>query len=79
MSRSDRTTRTVAEMFRTALFWAILGAMMSFSIAELNPVYFVGFVGAMLVAWFASVRPARPAPRKVINTILLLVITIAGI
>ncbi len=79
MSRSDRTTRTVAEMFRAALFWAILGAMLSFSVAELNPVYFVGFVGAMLVAWFASVRPARPAPRKVINTILLLVITIAGV
>lgn len=66
-------------MFRTSMFWAIIGAFTSFSIADASPVYYVAFVGGTLAVWFGSVRPARPAPRVMINTILLLVIMIAGI
>jgi hypothetical protein len=66
-------------MFRVSMFWAILGALTAFSIADANLIYFIAFVGGTLAVWFSSVRPSRPAPRVMINTILLLVIMIAGI
>jgi len=58
---------------------AAIGSITVFSIADRNPMYFVlGVLGVML-SWELSVRPNRPAPRMVINTILLLVVVIAGI
>tara|TARA_E500000318_G_scaffold86482_5_gene83082 strand:+ start:145407 stop:147638 length:2232 start_codon:yes stop_codon:yes gene_type:complete len=79
MRRSRRKAKSLASMFRSSLFWAIFGAMTSFAIADASPIYFIIFVGATLAVWFGSVRPSRPAPRMIINTILLLVIAIAGI
>lgn len=75
----ERPTRSVGAMFRTSLFMAIIGALLSFSVADLNPAFFVIFSAAAAGAWFGSVRPNRPAPRVMINTVLLLVVSIAGI
>ncbi|MFG0244447.1 MAG: transglutaminaseTgpA domain-containing protein [Phycisphaerales bacterium JB052] len=61
------------------MFWAIIGAVISFSVADANPVYMVLTLLSVLACWFGSVRPARPAPRVAINTVLLLVIAIAAV
>ncbi|CAN0593276.1 unnamed protein product, partial [Laminaria digitata] len=57
----------------------IFGAIVSFAIADLSPLYLVLAMMGCFTSWFASVTPARPAPRGLINVILLLVIAIAGV
>lgn len=80
MSRRSKASRqTVAGAFRRAMFWAIIGAVVSFSVADANPVYMLLTLISVLGCWFGSVRPARPAPRIAINTVLLLVIAIAAV
>ena len=66
-------------MYRAAMLWAIIGAIITFAIADTSPLYFVAFLGSTLVVWFGSVRPSRPAPRLMINAVLMLVVAIAGI
>lgn len=70
--------RTASSAFRRAMLLAIFGAVIAFGIADSNPGYIVTTLMGVLVSWFASVRPNRPAPRILINTILMLVIAIAG-
>lgn len=80
MSRPARVQDApVAHAFRRAMFWAIVGALANFSVADLNPVYFVLSFSALLACWYGSVKPARPAPRLAINAVLMLVIVFAGI
>ena len=80
MSRRERGQNApVADAFRRAMFWAIVGALANFSVADLNPVYFVLSFSGLLVCWYGSVKPARPAPRLAINTVLMLVIAFAAI
>jgi transglutaminase-like putative cysteine protease len=79
MSQTKRANRSVAAMFRASLFWAIMGAILSFAVADLNPAYFVIFATGAIGAWFGSVRASRPAHRAMINSVLLLVVSIAGI
>lgn len=80
MSRAPKRARkTASSTFRGALFAAIIGAVISFSIADANPAYIVLTLLGVLASWIWSVRPARPAPRRLINTVLLLVIVIGGI
>lgn len=57
---------------------AAIGSVIIFSIADQNPMYFALSILGITLACLFSVRPSRPAPRLVINTILLLVIGIAG-
>ncbi len=76
--RSIARHRTTSSVFRRALLLAIIGAVCAFGVADANPVFLILTLMGVLVSWFASVRPARPAPRGLINTILLLVIAIAG-
>jgi transglutaminase-like putative cysteine protease len=52
---------------------------MSFSVADTNPVYGILTLLGLIACWMGSVRPVRPAPRKLINTVLLLVIVIGGV
>lgn len=79
MKRPGRPSKPIEPMFRSAMLWAIFGAMVTFAIADASPLYLVAFLGSTLVVWSASVRPGRPAPRAVINTVLMLVVAIAGI
>lgn len=79
MKRTNRSQRSLAAMYRAAMLWAIIGAIITFAIADTSPLYFVAFLGSTLVVWFASVRPSRPAPRLMINAVLMLVVAIAGI
>ena len=77
--KPKRAKKTASGAFRGALFAAIFGAIVSFSIADANPAYFVLATLGVLASWLGSVRPARPAPRRLINTVLLLVIVIGGV
>ncbi len=61
------------------MFQAALCSVAAFGVADQNPAYLVLVSLGMLVAWAFSVRPSRPAPRLVINAVLLLVVLIAGI
>ena len=65
--------------FARAMLQAAIGSVLVFSIADQNPMYFLVFTLGIGVTWVFSVGPRRPAPRMVINSILLLVIAIAGI
>ncbi len=77
--RETSPHRTASKAFRRSMLLAIIGAVIAFGFADSNPVYLVLTLLGVMMSWFASVRPARPAPRGVINTILMLVIAIAGI
>lgn len=74
-----RQRPTASGAFRRAMLLAIFGAVFSFGIADANPAYAVFTLVGVMVSWFISVQPARPAPRAMINTILMLVIVIAGV
>lgn len=79
MTRSTTPShRTPSAVFRRAMLLAIFGAVIAFGIADSNPVYTVVTLLGVLTSWFISVRTSRPAPRGLINTILMLVIAIAG-
>lgn len=71
--------RSAHRLFRRAMLQSALCAVAAFSVAGRDPVYFVLVAMGMLGAWAFSVRPMRPAPRVMINTVLLLVVLIAGI
>ncbi len=58
---------------------AIVGSVTVFSVADQNPMYFILTLLGVLMVWMFSVVPNRPAPRLMINTVLLLVVAIAGI
>lgn len=57
---------------------AVLASVLAFSVSDRNPAYFVVVGLGVLCAWVFSVRPHRPAPRMAINTVLLLVVVVAG-
>lgn len=69
----------VRRAYRRAMFQVMLGSILAFSIADANIPYFVLTSVGVLLAWVLSVAPQRPAPRMAINTVLLLVIVVAGI
>ncbi|MEX0877131.1 MAG: DUF3488 and transglutaminase-like domain-containing protein [Phycisphaerales bacterium] len=73
--RGDSTQRA----FRRAMLMSMIGSVTAFSVADINPVFFVVTILGITAAWLFSVRPANPAPRLAINTILLLVVVIAGL
>mgnify|MGYP003665462547 FL=1 len=56
-----------------------IGAVFAFSAADQNFGYLILTSMGILIAWLFSIRPNKPAPRVVINTILLGVVVIAGI
>jgi len=58
-----------------ASFWALA----AFGVAAKDPGFFVLTMLGVWIAWLFSVRDHKPAPRLVINTILLLVVAVAGI
>jgi transglutaminase-like putative cysteine protease len=79
MMAHTRKGRSLEGAFRRALFWAILGAYLSFAIADANAPYLVIFGAATVGVWFGSVRLKHPAPRLAINAVLMVVVAIAGI
>jgi protein-glutamine gamma-glutamyltransferase len=76
VSRSQQATHQV---FLRAMLQAAIAAALVFGISDSNPAFFIFSLVGILIAWFFSVRPNRPAPRLMINSILLLVIVIAGV
>ena len=79
MSRRSTYRALATGSFRKAQFWAILGAIVTFSISDSNPVYLILVLGGVCISWLTSVKPNKPVSRLVINTILMLVIAIAGV
>ncbi len=77
MKRS--AARSATQLFTRSMLHAVFGSVLVFSIADQNPVYFLVAMLGVGMAWVFSVGPGRPAPRMVINSILLLVIVVAGI
>ncbi len=71
--------QSAVQSFSRAMLQAAIGSVLVFSIADQNPMYFLVATLGIGVAWVFSVGPKRPAPRMMINSILLLVIVIAGI
>jgi|GEM_PF-1199107 len=65
--------------FTRSMIQAAIGSVVVFSVADQNPIYFVLALIGIISAWLFSVRPHQPAPRVAINSILLVVIAIAGI
>lgn len=61
------------------MFHAALASLASFSVADQNLAFFVLTMLSVWIVWLLSARDNKPAPRIVINTILLLVLGIAGI
>jgi len=80
MNRSVTKSSQVSghDVFFRSMLQAALGAVLVFSVADQNPIYFVLSGLAILIAWVFSVGPKRPAPRMLINTVLLLVVVVAG-
>lgn len=76
---SGKTGPSAHHAYSRAMLQAAIGSVMIFSIADQNPIYFILSVFGIAVAWLFSVRPGRPAPRIMINTILFLVVGIAGV
>lgn len=66
------------DVFFRSMLQAALGAVLVFSVADQNPMYLVLSTLAIAIVWVFSVRSNRPAPRQLINTILLVVVVIAG-
>ena len=58
---------------------ACVGAVFAFAAADQNLGFLVLASMGILIAWLFSIRPNRPAPRIVINMILLGVVVVAGI
>jgi protein-glutamine gamma-glutamyltransferase len=81
LSSSVSSTRgpSVHKAFYRAMLQSVIASVTVFSIADQNPVFFVLTGIGILFAWLVSVRPQHPAPRAIINTILLLVVIIAGV
>ncbi len=77
MKRSE--PQSASRAFFRAMFQAAIGSVLVFSIADQNPMYFLVATLGIGIAWVFSVGPKRPAPRMMINSILLLVIVIAGV
>lgn len=73
------SSTTPRDAFSRSMFHASLVAMATFSIADMNPAFFVLAMLGIWSVWLFSVRDRRPAPRIVINTVLLFVVGIAGI
>ncbi len=71
--------RSAHQIFSRAMIQAAIGAITVFSIADENPAYFVLSLLGVLMVWIFSVRPKQPAPRLLINSILMLVVVYAGI
>ncbi len=65
--------------FTRSMLYAAIGSVLVFSVADQSPVYFLFAMLGIGISWVFSVVPRRPAPRMMINSILLLVIAIAGI
>ena len=65
--------------FSRSLFQAVVGSMVVFSIADQSLMFFVLSVLGVALAWVFCVSPNRPIPRLMINTVLVLVVAIAGI
>lgn len=72
------TPRSPHAVFYRSLLWAAIGSVMVYSIAEQSPAYALLSSIGILSVWFVSVAAGRPAPRLMINTILLAVIAFAG-
>ncbi|MGV6814664.1 MAG: transglutaminase family protein [Phycisphaerales bacterium] len=70
--------RSPHAVFYRSLLWAAIGSVMVYSIAEQSPAYALLSMIGILSVWFVSVAPNRPAPRLMINTVLLAVIAFAG-
>ncbi len=73
------TPPSASRAFFRAMFQAAVGSVLVFGIADQNLMYVLVSTLGIAVAWVFSAGPRRPAPRMMINSILLLVIVIAGI
>ena len=71
--------RTAQTIFYRSLLWASIGAMITYGIAEQSFAFALLSITAILGVWFLTVAPSRPAPRLMINTVLLGVVAFAGI
>ncbi len=65
--------------FARAMLQAAIGAVLVFSVADQSPMYFVLSTLGVSIVWLFSVRPRRAAPRLMINSVLLVVVIIAGV
>ncbi|MBL4699238.1 MAG: hypothetical protein JKX70_10430, partial [Phycisphaerales bacterium] len=80
MNKSNHDSkREIHGIYRRAMLIALIGSVLVFSVADFNLVYFVLTILGISMVWMFSVAPKRPAPRLMINTVLLLVVVIAGI
>ena len=71
-------SRTTKNAFYRALLLSTIASVAVFSIADQNPMFFAITTLGIVLVWLISVRPHNPAPRMLINSILLFVIAFAA-
>ncbi len=71
-------SKSIHEVFYRSLLWASIGSMVTYGVAEQSLAFAVLSLAAIMGVWLVSVSPSRPAPRLLINTVLLAVVAFAG-
>ena len=71
-------SRSTKNAFYRALLVSTISSVAVFSIADQSPMFFALTTLGIALVWLTSVRPSKPAPRAIINSVLLFVIAFAA-